>query len=157
MARVFKPPMPLTLDPTEASVFLAGSIEMGQAEDWQGQVERSLHDLDVVLLNPRRDDWDASWVQSINNDQFRQQVEWELEGLERATLVAMFFAPNTQAPVTLLEMGLCAASGKLLVCCPSGYWRRGNVEVVCARYSVPLTNDLTELVQAVRIRLGARR
>src|SRR5436305_2255647 len=154
MARVLKPPAPLVLDGRTPSVFLAGSIEMGQAEDWQTRLAHHLGDLDVVLLNPRRDEWDSSWEQSIDNPPFRGQVEWELEGLERATLVAMYFAPATRAPVTLLELGLCARSGRLLVACPAGYWRRGNVEVVCRRYGVPLAASLPELVAEVRRRLG---
>src|SRR5262249_2023418 len=116
MAQVLKPPAPITLDQGRRSLFLAGSIEMGTAEDWQAHVERGLQDLDVVLLNPRREGWDASWEQSISNPQFREQVEWELEGLERASWVVMYFSPSTKAPVTLLELGLLARSSKLLVC-----------------------------------------
>jgi hypothetical protein len=153
MARVLKPPAPLQIPEGRASVFLAGSIEMGQAEDWQTAVSESLADLDVVLLNPRRDAWDATWVQSIHNSQFREQVEWELEAQERASLIAMYFAPATKAPVTLLELGLCARSSKAVVCCPEGYWRRGNVEVVCRRYQVPLVSELMDLIRAVRQRL----
>jgi hypothetical protein len=152
MARVIKPPAPL-VDTGAASIFLAGSIEMGAAEDWQRQVERALGDLPVVVLNPRRDEWDASWVQSIGNSQFREQVEWELEAQERASVIGMYFAPATKAPVTMLELGLFARSGKLVVCCPEGFWRKGNVEVVCARYGVPLVGELTEFVRLLRERL----
>jgi hypothetical protein len=155
MARVIKPPAPLPALDGQPRIFLAGSIEMGQAEDWQAVAERGLADLDVVLLNPRRDAWDATWVQSIHNPQFREQVEWELAAQEQASLIAMYFAPATKAPVTLLELGLCARSGKAGVCCPEGYWRRGNVEVVCQRYRVPLVSTLAELVEAVRRRVLA--
>ena len=153
MARVIKPPAPLALAADECSVFLAGSIEMGRAEPWQAAVEHQLADLPIVLFNPRREEWDASWVQSIANPQFREQVEWELEAQERAALIAMYFAPTTQAPITLLELGLFVRSGKLVVCCPPGFWRRGNVEVVCDRYGVPLVDELTELVRLVRERI----
>jgi hypothetical protein len=153
MARVIKPPAPFPSDNASPSVFLAGSIEMGAAEDWQALLERRLSDVDVLIFNPRRDDWDASWVQSVDNPVFREQVEWELTGLERATVVAMYFAPATQAPVTLLELGLCARDGRLVVCCPVGYWRRGNVQVVCRRYGVPLVDRLEDLVSEARRRL----
>ncbi len=115
MARVVKPPAPLPPEGPTPSVFLAGSIEMGAAEDWQAQFERCLSDLDVLVLNPRRDEWDASWEQSITNPPFREQVEWELVGLERAAVVAMYLAPATRAPVTLLELGLCARGGRLVL------------------------------------------
>lgn len=153
MARTLKPPTPLDLAPGERTVFLAGSIEMGQAGPWQEAIERALADVPVAILNPRRDAWDSSWEQSIRNPDFRGQVEWELDGLERAEVVAMYFDPATKAPITLLELGLFARGGKLVVCCPAGYWRRGNVEVVCARYGVPLVEELTDLVRLVRERL----
>jgi hypothetical protein len=155
MARVVKPPAPLPPSGPTPTVFLAGSIEMGSAEDWQSLVEQSLSDLEVLILNPRRDEWDASWEQSIHNPLFREQVEWELAGLERASVVAMYFAPTTKAPVTLLELGLSARSGRLVVACPSGYWRRGNVEVVCRWYGVPLLDSLSDLGAEVRRRLKA--
>ncbi|HEX8201169.1 MAG TPA: nucleoside 2-deoxyribosyltransferase domain-containing protein [Isosphaeraceae bacterium] len=155
MARVLKPPAPLDLGAAERGVFLAGSIEMGGAEPWQADVERALAGEDVVLLNPRRDRWDAGLEQSIRNPKFRGQVEWELAGLELATVIAMDFAPATRAPITLLELGLSARSGKLIVGCPAGFWRRGNVEVVCARFDVPLVEDLPSLVEGVRRRLWA--
>jgi hypothetical protein len=146
MAQVLKPPAPLDFDPSQPSIFLAGSIEMGQAEDWQARFQASLNSADITILNPRRDAWDATWAQRIDNHQFRDQVEWELAAQERATLIAMYFAPATKAPVTLLELGLFARSGRLVVCCPDGYWRKGNVEIVCARYGVPLVESLDALI-----------
>ena len=50
----------------------------------------------------------------------------------------MYFAPKSRAPIRLLELGLFARSGRLIVCCGDGFWRRGNVEVVCARNGVPM-------------------
>ncbi len=153
MARVLKPPTRVDLSPGARSVFLAGSIDMGQAEDWQSTVTRALGDRDVVILNPRRDEWDASWEQDIAFAPFREQVEWELEGLERATIIAVYFAPTSKAPVTLLELGLFAKSDRVVVCCPEGYWRRGNVEIVCRRYEVQMAADLDALVREIRRRL----
>lgn len=154
MALVLKPPAPLALEPGRAIVFLAGSIEMGVAEDWQAAVSAAIDDLEVVILNPRRDAWDASWKQSILEPRFREQVEWELDGQERATVIALYFAPGTQSPISLLELGLFAQTGKVVVCCPDGFWRKGNVEIVCARYGVPLASDLASLVAQLRARLS---
>jgi hypothetical protein len=155
MFNVIKPPTPLPTELQSPSVFLAGSIEMGLAEYWQDELERALADLDVLILNPRREAWDASWVQSIDNPLFREQVEWEMSALERADIVAMYFAPDTKAPVTLLELGLRARAGSLIVCCPAGYWRHGNVEIVCRRFDLPIVTTLPELVTFVRKRLDA--
>lgn len=103
MALILKPPAPLIIPPGKRSVFLAGSIEMGQAEQWQVALESALADLDIVILNPRRDEWDATWEQTIANSRFREQVEWELAAQEQASVIAMYFAPATRAPITLLE------------------------------------------------------
>jgi hypothetical protein len=154
MAHIIKPPVPITTSPGVRSVFLAGSIEMGLAEAWQAEFERAFADDPIVILNPRRDEWDASWVQSIHNPQFREQVEWELSAQERADIIAMYFDPQTKAPVTLLELGLFAKSGKVIACCPEGFWRRGNVEVVCGRYGVPLVQTLAELIEWTRRTVG---
>lgn len=153
MARVLKPPAPLELA-GQPAVFLAGSIEMGLAEPWQARLEAALADLDLVVLNPRRDDWDSSWQQSIHDARFREQVEWELDAQQHASLIAMYFAPATKAPITLLELGLAARSGRVVVCCPEGYWRKGNVEIVCGRYGIPLVADLDALAGEVRRRLA---
>jgi hypothetical protein len=129
------------------SVFLAGSIEMGKAIDWQAQVKELLVDTDWNILNPRRDDWDSSWVQSIDNAQFREQVVWELDAQDDADKIFMYFAPETKSPISLLELGLYAGSGKMIVVCPEGFWRKGNIEIVCARYEIPLYTDLVAAVK----------
>jgi hypothetical protein len=123
---------------------------MGRATPWQAQVTDALRDLDAVILNPRREDWDASWRQSVDDPQFRAQVEWELSAQEAATIIVMYFEPTTKAPITLLELGLFARSRKLVVCCPDGYWRKGNVDVVCARYQVEQVSDLDALARRAR-------
>lgn len=154
MALVLKPPASLTWPDGARTLFLAGSIEMGEAPPWQDDVERAFAGASsLVLLNPRRDDWDASWPQSADDPRFKGQVDWELEAQERADLIVMYFAPTTRAPITLLELGLAARSGRLVVCCPEGFWRRGNVQVVCDRYRVPMVDDLTALIDAARQRL----
>ena len=141
--------MSLATVPDEKTVFLAGSIEMGSAGDWQSDVSRSLQSDDLVVLNPRRDEWDSTW-DTISNPQFREQVEWELAAQELATTIAMYFAPSTKSPITLLELGLFARSAKMVVCCPDGFWRKGNVEIVCNRYDVPMVDTLDDLVAAIR-------
>ena len=149
MALVVKPPSPLHHTPGTMTVFLAGSIEMGGAGPWQAEIEAALADVPVTIWNPRRVEWDATWRQSIDEPRFREQVEWELEAQERADMLVMYFAPETRAPITLLELGLFARSGKLVVCCPDGYFRRGNVQVVCQRYGVREVLDLGALCRAI--------
>ena len=132
------------------SVFLAGSIEMGVAEHWQDRVVSSLSNENILILNPRRGrgDWDSSWEQSIDNPLFREQVEWELQAIDNADQVIVYFDPKTKSPITLMELGIVSASNadKLIVCCPQGFWRKGNVDIVCAKYGVEQANTLEELL-----------
>ena len=159
--KVLKPPTRIddALFRDKYSVFLAGSIEMGEASNWQQEIESALAGVNCVVFNPRRDDWDSSWAQSIDNAQFRNQVEWELTALEKADLIAMYFDPLTKSPVSLLELGLFARSGKMLVCCPDGFWRKGNVDIVCHNYMVGSPPNLARLIQRVveEARLGKNR
>ncbi|KAF2847101.1 hypothetical protein T440DRAFT_471224, partial [Plenodomus tracheiphilus IPT5] len=50
----FQPPHPPNYGDHKASVFLAGTIEMGKATEWQSRAVACLEDLDVAILNPRR-------------------------------------------------------------------------------------------------------
>ena len=61
------PPTPFIAPAGVRTVFLAGSIEMGIAEHWQRRLAHACADRDVIVLDPRRDDWDASWRQSIDD------------------------------------------------------------------------------------------
>ena len=69
---------------------------------------------------------------------------------EAADVIAMYFDPNTQAPISLLELGMFAPSGKMVVCCPEGFWKRGNVQIVCKKYGIDLVESLEELVDKVK-------
>ena len=142
--RIIKAPEKIQYKIGEELIFLAGSIEMGSADNWQKRVTEKLSG-NVVILNPRRDDWDSSWEQSINNPQFKEQVEWELEAMEKAHIILLYFDPNTKSPISLLELGLFARTGKLIVCCPNGFWRKGNVDIVCERYGIRQIPSLDEL------------
>jgi hypothetical protein len=142
----YKPPMNIVLrNSARKSVFLAGSIEMGVAENWQDRVGKLFKDLGYDVFNPRREEWDSSWEQKFENPQFYQQVNWELNALESADLIIMYFDPSTKSPISLLELGLFARSGKLRVVCPDGFWRKGNVEITCNYYNIPLHNNLDTL------------
>lgn len=150
MIQVIYPPHPFHIKKNHKSVFLAGSIEMGKAVEWQQYIIDETQHKEITLLNPRRLDWNADLELSINNAVFFEQVNWELEGLEVADLIIFYFSPHTKSPVTLLEFGMYARSNKLVVCCPEGYWRKGNVDIVCQRYGVRQVGQLEEIVQLIK-------
>jgi hypothetical protein len=147
MAQIVKAPGRYPTD--KFTVFLAGAIDMGEAEDWQAKVSKALSDLDVVVLNPRRDDWDSSWKQEKTDPQFSEQVNWELDGLEAADMIFVVFTKDSKAPITFMELGL-HADDPVMVCCPTGFYRKGNVDIVCERKGIHVYEDLDEMIQDAR-------
>jgi hypothetical protein len=146
VSAVVTAPNPVPLDAPHPWIFLAGSIERDRAERWQDCVIAALAGLPVTLLNPRRDAWDATWRQELDEPRFAAQVAWELDHLERADLIAWYAAPDTLSPISLLELGLHARSGKVVASCPPGYQRRGNVQAVCRRHGIPMHDGLEGLI-----------
>lgn len=149
--QVIKPPHPFIKSDHYANItmFLGGSIEMGVAEDWQTRITEQLAVYEnVTVLNPRRDEWDSSWEQRMSNPQFTEQVVWELDSLDKADIIIMYFSPETKSPISLLELGLFK-DRRIYVCCPDGFWRKGNVEIVCDRYNITLYNDLDSMLQEI--------
>ncbi len=153
MTKVIKPPTRIHEKPREKSIFLAGSIEMGVAEDWQAKVTKELDGLVDIIYNPRRDDWDSSWKQEASNPNFRKQVIWELDHLLKANYVLMYFDPTTKSPISLLELGLIANKNKVIVVCPEGFYRRGNVEIVCEEFFIPFFSTLEDSLNFLKQQL----
>lgn len=152
--------------PHNTTVFLAGSIEMGAAEKWQDRVVAAVSSYeDLIVLNPRRDDWDFSWKQSIDNVEFLNQVSWELRGIENADIVFFYFQPGTMSPISLLELGLVAGLAReredkpsVIVVCPPGFHRKGNVDVTCSHFDIPVVVDsLAAGIAALKLLLWAGR
>ena len=134
-------------------VFLAGSIEMGAAIDWQKDVVKRLKKEGGTILNPRRNDWNKSWEQSVDNPKFKRQVEWELDGLDTADYILMYFDPKTKSPISLLELGLFHDKN-IIVCCPDGFWRKGNVQIVCEKFGIYLVDNIDELMDEFDVQLN---
>lgn len=138
-------------------LFLAGSIEMGAAEKWQDRVVRTLTHRIGTILNPRRDDWDNTWKQTLDDKNFVQQVEWEQQGMRLAHRVFFYFSPDTKSPITLMELGLCVGrrigmpySAKVVVCCPERFWRKGNVEILCRNHGIPMFHNFDTAVEYLK-------
>ncbi len=146
MKKIYKSPENIDdRDKSKKSIFLAGSIEMDKAVNWQKKCEEQLSEK-YIIFNPRRESWNNDWEQSINNSQFKEQVTWELNALEKADIIIMFFAGNTKSPISLLELGLFANSGKLKVVVENEFWRKGNVDIVCERYNLEQFLNLDSLI-----------
>ena len=148
----FKAPQDTSkVDKSIPTIFLAGSIEEGTAEAWQSKVTQSLEEDKVILFNPRRDDWDSTWEQKIENLQFLEQVTWELSHIEKSDITIVYFDKNTKSPISLLELGLVSQTDKkIIVFCPDGFFRKGNVDIVCKRYNLTQVDSFEELIKKVK-------
>lgn len=159
---VIKPPTAATkLPPKSISIFLAGSIEMGKAEMWQDDVIefiKTVHDANIEeihVYNPRRDNWDNSWKQSIDEPEFRKQVEWELDLIQRSEIVVFYLQPGTNSPISLMELGIVshdsfAMKKHVIVLCPDGFHRKGNVDVTAMWFDMQLAKDMPDLKERIR-------
>lgn len=139
-------------------IFLAGAIDMGKAKDWQSEaidyierycVKNCNGSLTHCVFNPRRKNWDSSWEQSIENPQFYQQVNWELDCLEKSSHIIMCLTKDSKAPISLLELGLFAHTKKVLVVCDKEFYRKGNVDIVCSRFNIPQYGSLELAVKEI--------
>lgn len=159
--QVFTPPHP-TNNARGHKVFLAGSIEMGKAENWQEKainlidkqeklidsIVRASPKTEYSVFNPRRGDWDKSWMQMLENPQFFQQVTWELDNIKKSDTILFYFDPSTASPISLMELGYaCGAGFKSVVVCPDGFWRKGNVDVMCNKFGIRQEDTLEEAIK----------
>ena len=127
------------------SIFLAGTTTDTGGDDWRQTLIQSITNLPVTIFDPKRSDWDSTWKEDFSDERWVEQVQWELDMQEKADIVVVFFHGVSLAPISLLELGLCARSGKAFVCALSDYSKRGNVEAVCRRFGVPFTQTEDEL------------
>lgn len=150
MKTIYKSPESIAeRDKSKKAIFLAGSIEMDKAVNWQKRCEEELSE-NYIIFNPRRASWNTSWEQSIANPQFKEQVTWELNALEQADIIIMFFASNTKSPISLLELGLFAHSNKMKVVVEEGFWRKGNIDIVCERYGIEQYDSLDIVLEKLK-------
>lgn len=128
------------------AVFLAGTTT---APDWREALIASLSHHAITILNPLRHDWDSSWKEDEAFEPFREQIQWELDMQDKSDLVVLYFGPDTDAPISLLEFGLCARLNKAIVVCHPGYRKKGNVQATCRRYNIKLMDSFDGLAAAV--------
>lgn len=108
---------------SQGSLFLGGGIT--GTPDWQPMMVEMLKDTRLVLINPRRDEFDIS-----DPEMTTQQIEWEHKYLERVTGRMFWFPCETLCPITLFELGkYCQNTAALFVGCHPDYKRRVDVEV----------------------------
>ncbi len=95
MANIIKPLKEASIfNSSLTSVFLGGTIDNGNSEDWQDKVCQKLIDFDINIYNPRRNKWEGSWEQSIENIDLKNQIMWELDALDKSDFINEPEAPT---------------------------------------------------------------
>ncbi|KAL2018613.1 hypothetical protein VTK56DRAFT_583 [Thermocarpiscus australiensis] len=152
-AQVVQAPSRPAIDRSHSSVFLAGTTSRASGPDWRETLINAVSHLPITIFNPLRPDWDSTWREDVTFAPFREQVEWELDMQEQADVIVVYYGPGTDAPISLLELGLCARSGKAIVVCHEGYSKRGNVQVVCQRFGIEFLDARDDIAASVIRRL----
>ncbi len=152
-----KSPEEIPVKDDRIKIFLGGTIDMGKSDNWQAAIESELSEYNIIILNPRRDNWNKDWKPVSTDLNFRTQVEWELAALEASNIIVMYLAPDSQSPISLLELGLYARTNKLMVVCPDGYWRKGNVDIVAERYNIKNYKSISEMIYALKSEISKKK
>ena len=145
-------------------IFLGGTIDQGESRDWQKEITEMI-DAEtkkfrgttgtISLFNPRRPDWDPSWGNSKKiHPELSNQINWELTRIEKSDLVLLWFEPNSESRITLLELGLTlGAKQKCIIGCPNSYTRFANVWITCGRKEQEVHKTWEEFKVAVKTHL----
>lgn len=134
------------------TVFLAGTIDADKGSvDWQHKICKKIEDTTdnkyrITIYNPRREEFPDS-----GSSEVRRQIKWEHKHMDDADLIVMNILEDSKSPISLMEMGMYAESGKLVVFCKTGFYRYDNVQMVCKKYNVPLhnTNDIDDICKLI--------
>jgi hypothetical protein len=134
-------------DPIPKSIFLAGPTPRDKSvASWRPEAIKLIEDYgfdgNVLVPEPRGGEW-SKW-------EYENQVLWEWEGLNTATIV-LFWVPREMqtmpAFTTNVEYGMMCASGKCVLGHPIGAPKCGYLDALAQRYNIPNFYDLTATVQ----------
>ena len=148
-----RPDLPIDSKPEDdkrPTVFLTGTIDMGNSENWQKKTIQTLDEtlINCIVYNPRRETQPDD-----NSNEFERQVNWEQDMLEGSDIIFMYIAGTSKSPITLLELGEFLTSGKLIVVCEEDFYRYGNVRIMCERFGIPLYNDYEDGLKKLTLEL----
>ena len=129
------------LDYTRHRVYLAGSTK---GDNWQGRFVREMSGLNVDVFNPRNNVVDG-------------QYGWEIDHLNIATVIALYFDPKDPSPSGLLTLGMFAKTDRLIVCCPKIFYKKGDVDIICEREDIHTIETLDLLIEHTVARVSTQR
>jgi hypothetical protein len=138
-------PDQIKIDQNKLKVFLGGSIDNGSTIDWQSQVAKQLTSLDIDVYNPRC----KNWNKDASENELEEQIKWELDAQEKATIRLYYFVDGSLSPITLLELGLFGSKQYTFVCCSPKFWRYTNIQITCSYLKIPLFTTLDEVISHI--------
>jgi hypothetical protein len=141
-------------------MFLAGGIT--GTENWQKQFIEMLGDVDVTILNPRRE------IYIESSKEAKRQIKWEFNAFEYVlgrsyrSSVLFWFPKSSICPIALFELGKMVVSDvQLYIGCEPGYTReldiREQVRLVRHGARVRIANSLSDLAKWVSCDLNLRK
>ena len=88
-------------------VFLGGTIDSGNSEDWQKEICKEFIDnKEYVIFNPRRDEWPND-----GSSEVIKQIKWEHKRMDESDIIVMNILPDSKSPISLMEIGMYNESG----------------------------------------------
>lgn len=126
----------------DKSIFLAGGIT-GTKYDWQQELVDRLSDTNLVILNPRRNDFPKEDPYATT-----EQIKWEYDHLKKADCVSFWFPAEAPCMTSLFELGAWSKAGKpLFVGVEPGYIKEGSIrkQLALVRPEVPVVSNMEDL------------
>lgn len=125
---IIKPPNRITKrDYIKKSIFLAGTMS-----EWREELGKYLDQKGYEVFDPTCD------------LEFTQQTTWEFSALAAASRILFYFDKSSMSPVSMMELGLYADSGKVVVVCHPEFPKAQNVHFICQQFDIPLFDDLCD-------------
>lgn len=122
-------PDSIPVDVDDPCLFLGGGIT--NCPDWQTEMTVMLQDTNLVILNPRRSEFDFSKIDSTD------QIKWEFDHLALSDIISFWFPAESICPIALFELGKWLTAEEYLgpttfIGCHPEYPRRFDIEVQTA-------------------------
>jgi hypothetical protein len=68
-------------------------------------------------------------------------------------MITLFFQPNIIFPISLMELDLYTKNKKLIICYFEGFWRKGNIQIVCKIFRISFIEIKEKLTELIKKRL----
>jgi len=151
--RVITAPEEIDLENTDFKLYLGGSIDKKYGSPWHRNIISFIssklgRESKLTIYNPKREEWDKDWP--ADSKVIDEQALWELKAMEHADLIFMFFESSCSSSVGMMQLGLNAKEGKLVVVCERHFWKKRDVDVICETYGVPRYDSIAVGIGEVR-------